>query len=93
MPHDRNGKLVEAGDIVKGQGCEHEIIGPVLSVTLGYSSCDMQIAVIEVLPGEAQAFGRLFHSNGKSLVILPSVQTHTADEFEIIKKADGSIPV
>ncbi|MGA2228512.1 MAG: hypothetical protein ABSH41_29100 [Syntrophobacteraceae bacterium] len=90
MPHDRNGKLVEVGDVVKGMGYRHEVIGPVLSITAGCSSCDMQVAVIEVLPAECQAFGRLFSANGKSLVILPSINTVTAKDFEIIQKADGT---
>jgi hypothetical protein len=90
MPHDRNGKLVEVGDIVMGKGYKHDIIAPVLSVTPGCTSCDMQVAVIEVLPGECQAFGRIVKTREGTFVLLPTVETVTAGDFEIIQKADGT---
>ena len=90
MPHDRNGKLVEVGDIVMGKVYKHDIISPVLSVTPGCTSCDMQVAVIEVLPGECEAFGRIVKTQDRiiTFVVLPSVETVTAADFE--QKADGT---
>jgi hypothetical protein len=90
MPHDRNGKLVEVGDIVMGKGYKHDVIAPVLSVTPGCTSCDMQIAVIEVLDAQCQIFGRLVKTQDRTFVVLPGVETVTAADFEIIQKADGT---
>ena len=90
--HDKNGKLVEIGDIVMGKGHKHDIIGPVLNIVPGCTSCDMQVGVIEVIedPHKCQAFGRLIHTGTRSFVLLPGTETHTASDFEIIQKADGT---
>ncbi len=58
MPHDRNGKLVEVGDIVKGRGynIKHDIIGPVVFLSEA-ESCNLTVGIVKALPMD-KAYGK-----------------------------------
>lgn len=91
MPHDCKGRLVEVGDIVKGKGynVKHEIIGPVVSVTHGIDTCNIQVAY-PVLHRDAHFTGYGYVRAGS--VLQASVEYGQADAFEILEKEDGSLP-
>ena len=95
MPHDKNGKLVEVGDIVQGRGdnIKHDIIGPVLSVTAA-ESCNLTIGVVQAKPLYSGAVGQLYvfnHNEVESMrMIQVGVEYGATKDFEIIQKADGT---
>lgn len=47
MSHDRNGVLIEPGDIVRGKGynLKCELVGPVVKVEPGQSTCNVHVAL------------------------------------------------
>ena len=58
MPHDKNGSLIEPGDIIKtpalnphSHGCRGFIVGPVLTVNEGDQSCSGRLAFITQYAG------------------------------------------
>lgn len=97
MPHDVKGRLVEAGDVVKGRGynVKHEIVGPVVSVSPGASTCNVQVAYAAAhkVVGGLCGNGYVVSHPGGHVLVQACVEYGQADHFEIIQKADGSIPV
>jgi hypothetical protein len=106
MPHDRNGKLVEVGDIVKGRGynINHDIIGPVLGVT-ETESCNLTVGTValkKLHPAVGQTGRIVQHFIPRSAympesrhfyVLVPGEEYGATKDFEIIQKADGTDPV
>ncbi len=102
MPHDRNGKLVEVGDIVMGRGynIKHDIIGPALSVTAA-ESCNLTVGIVRAFklagyPGADLTSGKLFVTNFGKLescyILIPDIEYGATRDFEIVQKADGTLP-
>ncbi|MGA3113500.1 MAG: hypothetical protein ABSF90_03600 [Syntrophobacteraceae bacterium] len=101
MPHDRNGKLVEVGDIVMGRGynVKHDIIGPVLDVTAA-GSCNLTVGIVKALPMTRAygAKGLLFTTSypadlNKFHLLVSDLEYGATKDFEVIQKADGTQPV
>jgi hypothetical protein len=97
MPHDCKGRLVEVGDIVKGKGYNvmHDIIGPVVHVTPGATTCNVQVgyAGIHRIVGGLSGSGYVVSCAPDGHVLVqPCVEYGQADAFEIIQKHDGAIP-
>jgi hypothetical protein len=98
MPHDRNGKLVEVGDIVMGSGyhIKHDIIGPVVYVTES-ESCNLTVGIVRALPMERayDHYGLLMSTQdppdfSKFQLLVPDLEYGATKDFEIIQKADGT---
>lgn len=99
MPHDRNGKLVEVGDIVMGRGynVKHDIIGPVVNVTEA-ESCNLTIAVVKSgKVGDLKTnhgFGMIcfeqFPEIKSARIVHLDLEYGATKDFEIIQKADGT---
>jgi hypothetical protein len=101
MPHDRNGRLVEIGDIVMGRGynIKHDIIGPVLNVTAA-ESCNLTVGIVKALPMSRAygAKGLLLCTDypadpNKFQLLTTDLEYGATKDFEIIQKADGTDPV
>lgn len=103
MPHDKNGKLVEIGDIVMGRGynLKHDIIGPVIDVNSA-ESCNLTVGIAKFVPiGKAmglqglivsQAIPRETSMSGelKQNLLTIQIEYGATKDFEIIQKADGT---
>lgn len=87
MPHDRNGKLIKVGDIVKGIGFNvpHEVMGPVLLVNES-SSCNLTVGIVRRIVHRPH-YG-MAHVYGEEMFDL-ATEYGNCNEFEIVKTVDG----
>jgi len=88
MPHDKHGRLIQVGDVVKAKpynyGGGAEAVGRVVVMREG-----------QTCSGDAAFFTRTYDPAGAPLhpcKILPTIDAFGAEEAEIILKADGSLP-
>lgn len=88
MPHDRNGKEIKVGDIVKGKGfnLSHEIIGPAVAVNPNANSCNLTVATVKRISRRPH-WGTAYVFDGEMVELCS--EHGNCHEFEILKTGDG----
>lgn len=87
MPHAKNGEVIEVGDVVKTP----DGVGTVLEVYDGCGTCNLAIAVVNVMQlhmvgGPIGANGLVFGLGHEKVLLSPLVQYVTAAECEIVQR-------
>lgn len=94
MPHYKDGSKAKVGDVVRGKGYNikgkdgelKEIVGTVISITPGATSCNVQVAYIDVteLPEEFQyPDPQLFSINRGTLIVSVAVNPQQMKHYAL----------